>query len=94
MSTVIDARSCIPIDTTRTGYWRYEMDMMAPRLLSRRETRKDLWALLQHACYLYYVNLHSSNAARCFKMLVFDRLGFPFSSGISVVQSKDIAPFL
>ena len=70
------------------------MDMMAPGLLSCRESRKDLWAITQYTCYLYYANMHSSNGASCFKMLVFDRLGLPFSSRISVVQSKDIAQFL
>src|SRR3989337_3982653 len=40
----------------------------------------------------YATNLHSSNAARRCKMLVFDRLGLPFYSGNSAVQSTDTAP--
>src|SRR3989337_723995 len=74
--TVKDTRSCIPIDTARLemtpGY-------VAPGSLSRRESRKDLWARLlldTTTTTLHYVNLHSSNAARpmkMMKMLVFDR---------------------
>ena len=67
--------------------------MLAPGSLSPWESRKDLWALLLLLITLCYAtNLHSSNAARRCKMLVFDRLGFPLYSGISAVQSTDTAP--
>ena len=47
VSMVTDVQTYILIFTTRNGYLRY----VAPGLLSRRESRKDLWALLlQHAC--------------------------------------------
>ena len=63
--------------------------MMAPGLLSRRESRKDLWARLlldTTATTLYYVDLLSSNAARPLKMLVFDRTRPSLYSGISAAQ--------
>ena len=57
--------------------------MVAPGLLSRKESRKDLWALiLQHACLIILLLCPLLNVARCLKMLVFDRLGFPLYSGI------------
>ena len=58
------------------------MDSMALGLLSRRESRKDLWPRL--ITLLLYIMLICTllYAARCLKMLVFDRLGFPLLSGI------------
>jgi hypothetical protein len=49
-------------------------DSMALGLLSRRESRKDLWVRLRlnDTTTLYCTNIHSSNAARPLKMLVFD----------------------
>ena len=47
VSTVTDVQTYILI------LYNYEwiLEYVAPRLLSRRESRKDLWALmLQHAC--------------------------------------------
>ena len=51
------------------------MDSMALGLLSRRESRKDLWPRL--ILLLLYIMLICTllYAARCLKMLVFDRLG-------------------
>jgi hypothetical protein len=51
---------------------------VAPGSLSRRESRKDLWArlILDTIAILHYVILYPSNAARqmkMLKMLVFDR---------------------
>ena len=70
------------------------MDSMALGLLSRRESRKDLWPRLitlllyiMLICTLLYV-------ARWLKMLVFDRLGFPLLFWHSAVQSTDIAHFI
>jgi hypothetical protein len=50
------------------------LDIMALGLLSRRESRMDLWPrlILNATTTLYYTNLHSSNAVRL-NMLVFDR---------------------
>ena len=46
------------------------MDSMALGLLSRRESRKDLWARFDDtATILSCANLHSSNAARPLKTL-------------------------
>jgi hypothetical protein len=66
--------------------------MIAPGSLSRRESRKDLWAwLICVYIYIYilvttcYVILLSSVTARRCKMLVFDRLDLPLYSGISAV---------
>jgi hypothetical protein len=62
---------------------------MALGLLSRRELRKDLWVRmrLNDTTTLYSANLHSSNAARPLKMLVFDRTRPSLYSGISAAQS-------
>ena len=49
VSTIMDVQTYILILYNYKWYLRY----VAPRLLSRRESRKDLWALiLQHACEL------------------------------------------
>ena len=62
------------------------MDSMALGLLSRRESRKDLWPRLITLLLLYFMLLLSllmlQDAWSCLKMLVFDRLGFPLLSGI------------
>ena len=65
------------------------MDIRALGLLSRRESRKDLWArlILITATTLYCTNLPSSNAARPLKMLVFDWTRPSLYSGISAAQS-------
>jgi hypothetical protein len=62
---------------------------MALGLLSRRESRKDLWVRLRlnDTTTLYGTNLHSSNAARPLKMLVFDRTRPALYFGISAAQS-------
>ena len=62
-------------------------NLIALGSLSRRESRKDLWALLLLLITLCYTtNLHSSNAARRCKMLVFDRLGL--LSILAILQSS------
>ena len=48
--------------------------------------------LIINCYYLLFYMLQ--DAWSCLKMLVFDRLGFPSSSGISAVHYKDAAPFL
>ena len=61
------------------------MDSMGLGLLSRRESRKDLWPRLITLLLLYFMLLSSlllPQDGAFQKMLVFDRLGFPFSSGI------------
>jgi hypothetical protein len=65
------------------------MDTRALRLLSRRESRKDHWPrlILNVITTLSCANLHSSNAARPLKMLVFDRTRPSLYSGISAAQS-------
>ena len=61
-------------------------------LLSRRESRKDLWPrlitlLLIDFMLLYSLLLLQDGGFQ--KMLVFDRLGFPLLSCHSAVQSTD-----
>ena len=68
------------------------MDIRALGLLSRRESRKDLWArlLLDTTATLHYAIMYSANAARqmkMLKMLVFDRTRPSLYSGISAVKS-------
>ena len=59
------------------------MDSMALGLLSCRESRKDLWPRLITLLLLYIMLICTLlYAARCLKMLVFDRLGFSLLSGI------------
>ena len=56
------------------------MDSMALVLLSRRESRKDLWPRLITLLLLYFMLLYSLLLLQdggLEKMLVFDRLGFP-----------------
>jgi hypothetical protein len=86
---VKDTRNCIPIDTVRfetiPGY-------VAPGSLSRRESRKDLWArlILDITATLLYVILYPSNCCKTkelMKMLVFDRTRPSSYSGISAAQS-------
>jgi hypothetical protein len=62
---------------------------MALGLLSRRELRKDLWVRwrLNDTTTPYGTTVHSSNAARPLKMLVFDRTRPSLYSGISAAQS-------
>ena len=53
---------------------------MALGLLSRRESRKDLWPRLITLLLLYFMLLYSLlllQDGSFQKMLVFDRLGFP-----------------
>ena len=65
------------------------MDSMALGFLSRRGPRKDLWERL--ITLLLYIMLICTllNAARCLKMLVFNRLGFPLFFWHSAVYSID-----
>ena len=74
------------------------MDSMALGLLSRRESRKDLWPRLITLLLLYFMLLLSlmmlQDAWSCLKMLVFDRLGFPLLFWHSVVQSTDTTLFI
>jgi hypothetical protein len=65
---------------------------VAPGSLSRRESRKDLWArlFLDTTATLHYAIMYSSYAARqmkMLKMLVFDRTRPSLYSGISAAQS-------
>ena len=58
---------------------------MALGLLSRRESRKDLWPRLITLLLLYFMLPYSLLLLQdggFQKMLVFDRLGFPLLSGI------------
>ena len=67
---------------------------MALGLLSRRESRKDLWPRLI-ALLLYIMLIYTLlYAARCLKMLVFDRLGFPLLFWHYAVQSIDTTHFI
>ena len=74
------------------------MDSMALGLLSRTESRKDLWPRLITLLLLYFMLLLSllmlQDAWSCLKMLVFDRLGFPLLFWLSVVQSTDTTQFI
>ena len=83
VSTVTEVQTYILI------LYNYEwiIEYVALSLLSRRESRKDLWALLlQHVCLIlkcYSLLFYMLQDARsCLKMLVFDRLGLPLYSGI------------
>ena len=71
---------------------------MALGLLSRRESRKDLWPRLITLLLLYFMLLLSllmlQDAWSCLKMLVFDRLGFPLLFWHSAVQSTDTTLFI
>ena len=71
---------------------------MALGLLSRRESRKDLWPRLIILLLLYFMLLLSllmlQDAWSCLKMLVFDRLGFPLLLWHFAVQSTDITLFI
>ena len=94
MSTVMDVQTYILI--LYNYKWILEIcgGYVAPRLLSHRESGKDLWALmLQHACLilkcyslLFYM---LQDTLSCLKMLVFDRLGLPPLFWHSAVQSTD-----
>ena len=73
-----------------------ELDSMALRLLSRRESRKDLWPRLITLLLLYFRLLYSLMLLQdggFQKMLVFDRLGFPLLFWHSAVSSIDTAHF-
>ena len=71
------------------------MDSMALGLLSRRESRKDLWPRLITLLLLYLMLVCTLlYATRCLKMLVFDRLGFPLLFWYSAVQSTYTAHFI
>ena len=65
---------------------------MALGLLSRRESRKDLWPRLITLLLLYFMLLYSLLLLQdggFQKMLVFDRLGFPLPFWHPVVYSTD-----
>ena len=65
---------------------------MALGLLSRRESRKDLWPRLITLLLLYFMLLYSLLLLQdggFQKMLVFDRLGFPLLFWHSAVESID-----
>ena len=67
---------------------------MALGLLSRRESRKDLWPRLITLLLLYFMLLYSLLLLQdggFQKMLVFDRTRPSLYSGISAVQSTHIA---
>ena len=73
------------------------MDSMALGLLSRRESRKDLWPRLITLLLLYFMLLYSLLLLQdggFQKMLVFDRLGFPLLFWHSAVQSTDTTHFI
>ena len=67
------------------------MEIMAPGLFSRRDSRKDLWPRLITLLLLYFMLLYSLLLLQdggLQKMLVFDRTSFsPSYSGISAAQS-------
>ena len=70
------------------------MDSMTLGLLSRRESRKDLWPrlitlLLLYFMLLYFLLLLQDGGFE--KMLVFDRTRSSLYSGISATQSTYIA---
>jgi hypothetical protein len=68
---------------------------VAPESLSRRESRKDLWArLLLDTATLHYVILYPSIAARLkmLKMLVFDRTRLSLSILAFLQPSPHIQP--
>ena len=71
---------------------------MALGLLSRRESRKDLWPRLITLLLLLYIMLLYSllllQDGGFQKMLVFDRLGFPLLFWHSAIQSTDITLFI
>ena len=70
---------------------------MALGLLSRRESRKDLWPRLITLLLLYFMLLYSLMLLQdggFQKMQVFDRPGFPLLFWHSAVQSTDIAHFI
>ena len=70
---------------------------MALGLLSRRESRKDLWPRLITVLLLYFMLLYSLLLLQdggFQKMLVFDRLGFPLLFWHSAVQSIDTTLFI
>src|SRR3990170_2094724 len=73
----------------RDCYITLLLDSMALGLLSRRESRKDLWVRLRLiiTATLYCAVLLSSIAARPLKMLVFDMTRPSLYSGISAAQS-------
>ena len=66
------------------------MDSMALGLLSRKESRKNLWARLITLLLLYIMLICTLlNGARCLKMqkmLVFDRTSPSLYSGICAAQ--------
>ena len=75
------------------------MDSMALGLLSRRESRKNLWARLMTLLLLLYFMLLLSllmlqDAWSCLKMPVFDRLGFALLFWHYAVQSTDTTHFI
>ena len=71
---------------------------MALGLLSRRESRKDLWPRLITLLLLYFMLLLSllvlQDAWSSLKMLFFDWLGFPLLFWHSAVQSTDTTHFI
>ena len=73
------------------------MDSMALGLLSRRESRKDLWPRLITLLLLYFMLLYSLLLLQdggFQKMLVFDRLGFPLLFWHFAVQSTYTTLFI
>ena len=70
---------------------------MALGLLSRRESRKDLWPRLITLLLLYFMLLYSLMLLQdggFQKMLVFDRLGLSLLFWHSAVQSTDTTLFI
>ena len=72
------------------------MDSMALGLLSRRESRKDLWPRLITLLLLYFMLFYSLLLLQdggFQKMLVFDRTRPSLYSGISAAQSTYTSSF-